>query len=208
MAHQIIIVGIGPGSPDYIIPLAKREIDQAKVLVGSRRALDTFTTPTAETRVIDSNISAVLDYIQEKLLQADVVVLVSGDPGFYSMLSSIRRRFNAENIKVIPGLSSTQIAFAKISEPWQDALLISMHGRTATDEALAFACGKRLGILTDGKNNPPAIAQVLLDAGWPASTKTWICANLSYPEEKVLQLTLSEAAGLSGFEHSVMVVMA
>lgn len=208
MAHQIIIVGIGPGSPDYIIPLAKHEIDQARILVGSRRALDAFATPAAETRVIDGNIDAVLNYIQEKLQEANVVVLVSGDPGFYSLLPAIRRRFNPETIKVIPGLSSTQIAFAKIGEPWQDALLVSMHGREAADEALSFVDGKRLGILTDSKNNPAAIAQILLNRGWPAGVRTWVCANLSYPEEQVVQMPLGEVAGLAGYEHSVMVVIA
>jgi cobalt-precorrin-7 (C5)-methyltransferase len=208
MAHKIIIVGIGPGSPDYLIPAAKREIEAARILVGSRRALDTFAAPAVETHIIDSDINGVLTYIKDKLSEADVVVLVSGDPGFYSMLSAIRRCFDADSVRVIPGISSTQIAFARISETWQDAQLISMHGRAVSDDALTYAYGKRLGILTDTKNNPPAIAKTLLSAGWPENTSTWVCANLSYPEEQVIPLTLREAADLSGFEHSVMVVIA
>ncbi len=42
MAYRVIVVGIGPGAPDYLIPAAKREIDRAKVLVGSKRALATY----------------------------------------------------------------------------------------------------------------------------------------------------------------------
>lgn len=207
MEYKIVVVGIGPGSPDYLVPAAKREIDAARVLVGSKRALDTFASPQVETRLIDKDIDGVLDYIETALRQSDVLVLVSGDPGFYSMLPALRRRFPADRMKVIPGISSVQAAFARIGEPWQDARLISMHGREVSDEALAYFPGKQLGVLTDHTNNPQAIAKALLAAGWPGHLQTWVCAGLSYPEEEVCSLTLQEAVRLQGFEHCVMVVL-
>lgn len=207
MANQVVIVGIGPGSPDYVVPAAKKEIDAARVLIGSRRALETFAPAGVETKVIDSDIDGVLSYIGEKLAEDSVIVLVSGDPGFYSLLSAVRRRFAPELIRVIPGISSVQMAFARISEPWQEAQLISMHGRRANDDALAYIPGKRLGILTDNAHNPAAIASILLEAGWPKAANVRICASLSYPDETILCLTLEEAASLPGYGHSVMVVM-
>ena len=207
MEHKIIVVGIGPGSPDYIVPAATRAITAAKIIVGSKRALDTFAAAAAETRIIDSDIDGILDYIETKLKADSVVVLVSGDPGFYSMLSALRRRFSPERLDVIPGIGSTQMAFARISEPWQDACLISMHGRMAADAEFAYAPGKRLGILTDHKNQPASIAKLLLAAGWPEDSRAWLCTRLSYPDEQIFSGTLKEAAAQSGFTHSVMVVM-
>lgn len=208
MEHKIIVVGIGPGGKDYLLPIADRAIREAKVLVGSRRALLALAPAGIETKTIDKEIAKLLDYIQEKLNEVSVTVMVSGDPGFYSLLAALKGRFSLEKLEVIPGISSVQLAFARASEPWQDAVLISMHGRRASDEALCFRRGKKLGILTDNKHNPAYISGLLMEEGWPRETTVWLCSGLSYEDEEVRLTTLSKAQNVLGFEHSVMVVKA
>lgn len=206
--YRIIVVGIGPGSPDYLLPIASRTIAAASVLVGSKRALETFAAVNQVTRVIDKDINSVLDFIEQQLVNQDVVVMVSGDPGYYSMLTALRRRFAAERLTVIPGISSVQLAFARVAEVWQDAALISMHGRKAADDVLGYRSGYKLGILTDNQHNPANIAGILLEHGWPKTACVWLCTNLSYDNEQVVATTLAEARKIPGFEHSVMVVKA
>lgn len=207
MEHKIIVVGIGPGSPDYILPVVSRIIAQAQVIVGSQRALTTFAPSHATSKVIDNDLNGVLDFITKALMDKDVVVMVSGDPGFYSFLATLRTRFSSECITVIPGISSMQLAFARISEIWQNAVLISMHGRQANDTDLNYCPDKKLGILTDYGQNPLYIAKVLREHGWPSNAKVWLCANLSYENERIKQLTLGEIKDVDGFTHCVMVVM-
>ncbi|BBB93294.1 MAG TPA: precorrin-6y C5,15-methyltransferase (decarboxylating) subunit CbiE [Methylomusa anaerophila] len=205
--HRVIVVGIGPGAPDYVLPVASRIINNAAVLVGSNRALATFAKKNGqETRQIDKDIGGVLSFIAAKLAATDVVVMVSGDPGFYSLLAALKQEFPEPRIQVVPGISSVQLAFARIGELWQDADLISMHGRLPEDEKLSYRQGKKLGILTDQKHNPSYIANVLLTGGWPPASLVWLCAALSYPEEKVLALSLEDTVDISGFDHCVMVV--
>lgn len=206
--YRIIVVGIGPGSPDYLLPIASRTISAAGVLVGSKRALDTFATPQQITKVIDKDIAGVLDFIEQQSFSQDVVVMVSGDPGFYSMLTSLRKRFSPEQLSVVPGISSVQLAFARVAEVWQDAALISMHGRTAADDVLCCRKGYKLGILTDNHHNPAHIAGILLQHGWSEAAQVWLCTNLSYDNEQIIATTLAEARKIPGFEHSVMVVKA
>ncbi len=206
--YRVIVVGIGPGSPDYMLPIASRTIAAANVLVGSKRALDTFASAGQVTKVIDRDISGVLDFIEQQLMGQDVAVMVSGDPGFYSMLVALRKRFIAERLTVIPGISSMQLAFARLAEVWQDAELISMHGRKAADEVLCYRSGAKLGILTDTQHTPAHIAGILLDLGWPEKTCVWLCTSLSYDNEEVVATTLAAARETPGFEHSVMVVKA
>jgi cobalt-precorrin-7 (C5)-methyltransferase len=206
--YQVIVVGIGPGSPDYLLPIASRTITTAKVLVGSKRALDTFASAGQLTKIIDKDISGVLNFIEKQANCQDVVVMVSGDPGFYSMLAALRRRFAAERLTVIPGISSVQLAFARLAEVWQDAALISMHGRKAADEVLRYRPGYKLGLLTDTQHTPANIAGILLELGWPENAYVWLCTNLSYDEEEIVATTLAEAKLTPGFEHSVMVVKA
>jgi len=207
MEHKIIVVGIGPGSPDYILPIASRKIAEAKVLVGSQRALDAFAPLGSITRTIGKDIKEVLDFIREALVKNSVVVMVSGDPGFYSLLAALRSNFSQSKITVIPGISSMQLAFARMSEVWQDAQLISMHGRQASDDNLQYVPNKKLGILTDNENNPSHIAQILLQYGWPVSSQVWLGEALSYEGEKCKRLTLGETTQMAGFAHCVMVVI-
>lgn len=208
MEHKITIVGIGPGSPDYLPPVAARAIAQAKVLVGGRRVLAEFAPHAGDTKVIDKDIDGVTAFIGARLRDNDVVVLVSGDPGFYSMLATLRREFPARRLEVIPGISSVQLAFARLAESWQEATLVSLHGREAEDGLPAYAAGRKLGLLTDARHAPRQIAKLLLDQGWPGGCPTWLCADLSYPAERILATTLAEAAQADGFEHCVMVVTA
>lgn len=208
MEHKIIVVGIGPGSPDYILPIASRRIAEAKILVGSQRALDAFAPEHIITKVIGRDIIGVLTFIEEFLATNDVVVMVSGDPGFYSLLVALRSKFLQSQVTVIPGISSMQLAFARMSEVWQDAQLISMHGRQASDEDLQYNLNKKLGILTDHEHNPSHIAKILINRGWPVDSRVWLGEGLSYEDEQCRILTLGETVQIPGFNHCVMVVKA
>ena len=101
METKIIVVGIGPGSADYILPAAQKMIAAAHYLVGGKRALADFAGPHQSTQVIDRDIPAVLRFVSDALQNHDVVVMVSGDPGFHSFLTRLRTVFGAERLTVI-----------------------------------------------------------------------------------------------------------
>ena len=206
MEYKIIVVGIGPGSADYLLPIAKRTIEKATVLVGSKRALETFASKNAKTCVIDKNILGVMQFIHRELIYSEVVVMVSGDPGFYSLLPALKRQFPQNSIKVIPGISSIQLASARLAETWQDVKLISMHGRDINIEELRYESGKKLAVLTDHNNSPAAIAKLLLSLQWPATSSACILSNLSYESESCITQSLYEICKLEGYQQSVMVV--
>ncbi len=206
MEFKIIVVGIGPGAKEYIVPAAIKAIDSAKVLVGGSRALKEFSHEGQKTFAIKADIKAVMDFIAENIQDNDVVVMVSGDPGYYSLLSALRRNFSVEQIKVIPGLSSVQVAFAKIALPWQNADLLSFHGRVPADEDLIYTEGRIIGMLTDTKFTSLKIAKYLLDRGWSSKARAYICAKISYPDEKIVSLSLEEAAKVEETASCVMIV--
>ena len=206
MEHRLIIVGIGPGSPDYILPAAQRAITQAEVLVGGRRALDSFARPDQLTYAVGGDMAGLLQFLREQVAARDVVVMVSGDPGYFSLLETLRRHFPAERLQVIPGLSSFQVAFARIGLPWQNARVLSAHGREPEPAALAYTEGAILSFLTDGKNNPARIAGWLLEKGWPGQAEVWLCKNLSYENETILSVPLADAPQVRAFDSCVMVV--
>ena len=207
MEHQLIVAGIGPGSTDYILPEALHTIEAATFLVGGKRALQTYAKPHQQTLLVDADIAGLLQRLQQQLVLSDVVVMVSGDPGYYSLLETFRRELPQARIRVIPGISSFQLAFARIGLPWQTARLLSAHGRKPALAALVREPGVALSFLTDVRQHPAVIAGWLQEQGWPQTARVWLCKNLSYPDETVAGMTLAEALEVSGFESCVMVVM-
>ena len=130
MDKKIIVAGIGPGDEKYITPAALEKIRNAKFLVGGRRALETFATSAQVTCPVTKDIDAVLNFIREKISIGQVVVMVSGDPGYYSMLDVLRKNFDAALIEVIPSISSIQLAFAKT---WQSTVANVRSSQNAID---------------------------------------------------------------------------
>ena len=207
MEHQLIVVGIGPGSIDFILPEALRAIETAAFLVGGARALQTYAKPHQRQYKVGADIAGLLQTIRQELAVRDVTVMVSGDPGYYSLLETFRRELPQARIRVIPGISSFQLAFARMGLPWQTAKLLSAHGRKPEPAALVREPGVALSFLTDARQHPAVIAGWLQEQGWPQTARVWLCKNLSYPEETVVAMTLAESLNISGFESCVMVVM-
>ena len=208
MSHKIIVAGIGPGDPAYLLPKARKTIEDARILVGGRRALADYAHDGVRTCAIGADIPSVLSFIRGALAEDDVVVMVSGDPGYYSLLDALRRTFPVEQIDVVPGISSLQLAFARLALPWYDARLLSFHGREPLETELVRTEGAVFGMLTDGRNNSQTIAARLLSHGWRASDRMYVCTRLSYEDERILETTIGAAAGADGIGHGVIVVCA
>lgn len=206
MEHKIIIAGIGPGNPNYVLPAVKDIIDNAKILVGGKRALKDFSHNGQKTLPIASDIDSVVDFICKEAQNEDVVVLVSGDPGYYSMLDRLREEFSTDKLLVLPGIGSMQYAFCKLALPWHDAKLVSFHGRIPKDEDILYQKGAILGTLTDGIYHSHKIAEYLMERKWPKNSKMSVCARLSYDDEVIIKTTLGEVQNTAIQKHAIVIV--
>ena len=203
---KIIVAGIGPGAKSYITPAAFEKIQSAKFLVGGRRALAEFSTPNQITCAITKDLDAVINFIQEKILIGEVVVMASGDPGYYSILDLLRKNFEPSTIEVIPSISAIQLAFARLSLSWYGATLLSFHGRRPAEEDLKFKPEKILGLLTDNEFNSATISEILLENGWDENSKIAICEKLSYSDEKIICTNLGAAAKMTPIKNCILIV--
>lgn len=207
MVAAITVAGIGPGSPDYMIPAAREAIDTADVVVGGKRALDTLVTGSQRRLSITADLKTLEQSIRAVPEQEKITILVSGDPGYYSLLQWLRRTFPDEPIRVIPGLSSIQVAFSRIAESWYDATLLSFHGRVPEERELVYREGRKLAFLTDAQHNPAYIARTLIAHGWPSGARAVAIERISYEDENAIDTTLADCANSEGFFHSVLVVI-
>lgn len=204
MKKMINVVGIGPGSEDYMIPAAVRTIKDSDIIVGGRRNIQEVDTKGKETFVITSKLSDAVDYIRKNMRDKVISVVVSGDTGFYSMLSYLSKHFDRESINVVPGVSSMQYMFARIGDTWHDAYISSLHAR---EDDIIEPLKKRgkVGLLTDKKWNPSSIACHLCENGMGDAT-IYIGENLSYENERITVKKASEIDPQSEYEMCVVVI--
>lgn len=186
--NKFYVVGIGPGHADYLLPKARKLIDSADVLIGGKRNIASVGCETQELVYITADLTLIKTYIDSHRNHKKIVMIVSGDTGFYSMLSFVRRNYEADSFIVIPGISSMQYMFSAIGRPWQDAFVGSVHGREIDVLETAKAHGLT-GLLTDYKNTPATIAALLKDKG---QFKLYVGERLSYEDECLTSGTPAE----------------
>jgi cobalt-precorrin-7 (C5)-methyltransferase len=192
--YKITVAGIGPGGEDYILPAARRAAEQADVLVGGRRALVPFETLGKDTLPVTADLAGLAEKLRTLAETRRVAVLVSGDPGFYSLLAYLRRHFSPDQLQVIPGISSMQVAFARLGEPWQDAVFLSAHGRDAKLLLPVLTAPGKKALLTDSAWTPGRIARAILDGGG-GDAAVALCRCLTTPLEKIERTRLSALNG-------------
>jgi precorrin-6y C5,15-methyltransferase (decarboxylating) CbiE subunit len=183
---EIVIVGCGPGSPDYVTPLALKSIEKAEVLVGANRLLDLFPGSHAEKITVTRDIEQVLDEVAVRLDRKRIAVLVSGDPGLCSLSQPIIRRFGREVCKVIPGVSSIQAAFARLGLEWLDARMINAHGSDPEVDVESLRDAGKIAIFVGRKESLPWIRGLAETLG--EDRRIFVCENLTLPNEEIRQI--------------------
>ncbi len=188
-----MIALIGLHDP-HLLPDALRErILGCDLLVGGARHLAAFPEASGQRMIIDARIDELLDHLSAiHAAGKKIVVLASGDPLWYGIGATLRRRFTAEQLEIIPAPTAAQLAFAAVGEPWSDALLVSAHGRPLEPVIgrLLHAPG-RAAILTDTCNTPERIAARLLEAGFPDCPAA-VCERLADPRQRIVRGSLHE----------------
>lgn len=203
---MIRVIGIGPGSKDYLTPLAAEFIEQANILVGGKRLIEGFAREGQEVYYITNNLPEVVEYIRARAKTQEVAVLASGDPGMYGVLNFLMKHFSRDEIEVIPGISSMQLACARLKISWHDAVLTSVHGRELGNLAELVRDNEKVIILTDYKLTPALLARELIKAGIGTRT-VWVCQNLSYPNEVICKYGLGKLASSEDYPGSIMVIL-
>ncbi len=130
MENKVYVVGVGADGVLSLTPHAREVVAGAELLVGTSRLLATIPEGGAERWAVNPGKAEVLARIEAALGERRVVVLASGDPGFFGIGKVLTRRLGKERVEIVPHLSSVQLAFARIEESWEDATFLSVHGRS------------------------------------------------------------------------------
>ena len=197
--HTIFIVGCGPGGADYVSPAAAQAVAGACTVLGSERLLRLFPETTRRQVVLPPAVDAAIQMMETHRSAGPTAVLVSGDPGMFSLAKPIIAHFGPKHCSVIPGISSLQIAYARLGLDWSDARIVSAHGRTPEVTSAELSHSQSIAIFG---GTPEAAAWVSrIAAELSASHRLFVCEDLTLPTEKVyeanpIELRASELSSL------------
>ncbi|MGM7722937.1 precorrin-6y C5,15-methyltransferase (decarboxylating) subunit CbiE [Metabacillus sp. Hm71] len=187
MKETIKVIGIGDDGKKSLLPVYEKWIYESEILVGGERQLSFFQDYCGEKVVIKGGLSSLVTFL-EKEEERNIVVLASGDPLFYGIGSYLAKRLNVE---IYPYLSSLQQAFAKMNESWQDAYIVSVHGRNMKGLAQRINGREKVALLTDTENSPSVIARYLRSF-FMNEYKAFVAENLGGDNERYAFYELEE----------------
>src|SRR6266540_3444825 len=201
--QKIYLVGAGIEGWEGFGARALEAIGKAEVLIGHQRHLDIFPDFTGEKRVLE-DLSIMLDYL--KSTNKLVAVLGSGDPNFFGVGRFLLRNLPKERIEIFPNVTSVQYAFARIKEPWDDAIFVSVHGRGLKTAIDRIVSAEKVAILTDATNTPAAIARELIARG-AEGYEAWLCEDLGLSTEKFTKTDVRGVVDLPASPLNILILI-
>ena len=176
------IIGIGEDGVDGLSSNARHLIETAEVILGGERHHSLTPDTTAARIAWPSPFDAMIDTIRAHQGRR-FVILVTGDPLWYSVGARILRSIPSEEVCFHPQLSAFQWAAARMGWSLADLDTLTIHGRDAEQAIPFFASDRRLLLLTKDSTSPATVAGLLVQNGYGASEMT-VLAALGGPNEK------------------------
>ncbi|MBO4365091.1 MAG: precorrin-6y C5,15-methyltransferase (decarboxylating) subunit CbiE [Eggerthellaceae bacterium] len=199
---KVYMIGVGMGNVDTLTVGALRAIEGSQLLIGAPRLLEPFGYLGCKTLELIRSDDIVAALGESDASQASI--LLSGDVGFYSGATLLYDKLDGFDVEVIPGISSLVYFCAKQHTPWQDAKLVSAHGRQHNAVGAIQSHAKTFCI-TGGQTKVEDICAQLVQRGL-GSVRVAAGERLSYDDERIVQGTAEELSQMSFADLSVMLV--
>ena len=202
LMNEIIVAGAGSGNESHLTHEVHEALMNSDVILASSRFRKLIPP---DKRIIDlKDFDASFNQLEHE--HGKKLILLSGDPCIYSLLPVIKKRFPNENIRVLPGISSLQILCAHAGELWNNAVILSGHGRALrAGTFLNLVERNRLVILFCDKHISPQWAcQNLIRIH--GNLEVFIGCNLGYENEQIFHGQPEEFLHDTFTELSIMLV--
>ncbi len=194
--RSITVVGLDGG------PLgqeAEEALRKAALVVGGERHLENLRVE-AERVVLEGDLSGAIERIESA--DRPVVVLASGDPGFFGISRLLGERFGRESLRVLPGVSSVALAFAKAGLHWEDAVIVSAHGRDPRRAVSICRAYPKVAVLTSPGFGPAELAGALI-----GTERSFLVAErLGEPDERAYVGGAREVTEMEWKDPNVVIV--
>ncbi len=182
---QVVGLGVGSESGPQLGHIALAALADADWIVGAAHQLEKVARYKLKGEQIPypSPFATLSEWLIEHQHQR-IVLLGSGDPLYYGLGDWLVRTVGREQLIFHANISSIQAAFHQLGLPWQDAEIISLHGRPLTSIRARIQPNRWYAALTDQHSHPSAIAKELIECQFEQST-LWVCEDLGGPAQNI-----------------------
>ncbi|KAB1079617.1 precorrin-6y C5,15-methyltransferase (decarboxylating) subunit CbiE [Methylobacterium soli] len=191
-APWLSVVGIGEDGRAGLAPAAAAALAGARIVYGGRRHLALAGPLDAETRPWPSPITQAYPEILA-LRGRPTCILATGDPFHYGIGAEIARLVPAAEIRAFPQPSAFSLACARLGWPLAECACLTLHGRALARIVPHLQPGARLLVLSWDETTPAAIAALMRERGFGASTLT-VLEAMGGPRERL------RGAAAAGFD--------
>ena len=134
--NKVYAVGVGPGSPDYVTGIIKEVVSKCDVVIGYGYTLKTIEGLLDGKQIIEVNMKNQEDAYQKIAGEENHTILVpfTGDVNFSESEVVDRLIEIFDEVEIIPGISSTQVAASMAKVPTDKSKVITMHISTSIEE--------------------------------------------------------------------------
>ena len=227
LPKKLFVIGVGPGSPGYLTDVAKQAIRKSRYVVGYRYTLSTIEGAIDRSKqqifeVTMKTQEGVYQDVYKKMKDGEYcTVPFTGDVNFSEseVVDRLLEIFGDDNVELIPGISSIQVAAAKSRVPTDKALIITFHvtgdiEQKKKDLLQAVRQGRSVILLPrPWPADPPKhfmqseIAKFLRENGVdPAKLKAWVFEHLTTEKETTFRGTVADLEGKEFSNLSAMVI--
>ena len=200
LSQKISLVGIGMGAEKTLTLEGKKALNEAELLIGAKRMTEAVQKP-GQMVLHEYRSEKIVEYIREHPKYRTVAIALSGDVGFYSGAKKLIDQLDG-NVEVICGISSVVYFMSKIGLSWDDAKIVSAHGRNCNLISLIRHNPKVFSIL--GTEDGVAVLASRLVYYGMGDVTLYVGENLSYENEKIFH---DKAANLTEYRGDVLSVV-
>jgi precorrin-6Y C5,15-methyltransferase (decarboxylating) len=191
--ERIVVVGIGADGYAGLGEPARRALQAAKEIVGSRRQLSLLPPQLqAKGTAWPSPITPLLDRLCTEEREG-VCVLASGNPMLYGIGATLARRLGPKALLVYPHPSTVAFVCARLGWPQQEVGCVNLLAQPVSSAASLFGPAARFVALVSGREQAAALGQLLLDHGLEAA-ETFLCVELGGSGERIEPLRPAQLA--------------
>ena len=200
LSQKISLVGIGMGAEKTLTLEGKKALNEAELLIGAKRMTEAVQKP-GQMVLHEYRSEKIVEYIREHPKYRTVAIALSGDVGFYSGAKKLIDQLDG-NVEVICGISSVVYFMSKIGLSWDDAKIVSAHGRNCNLISLIRHNPKVFSIL--GTEDGVAVLASRLVYYGMGDVALYVGENLSYENEKIFH---DKAANLTEYRGDALSVV-
>jgi precorrin-6Y C5,15-methyltransferase (decarboxylating) len=205
----VAVVGLHGGA--WYGPGAEAALREADLLVGSARQHADLAAAALPGEPVElwGRLDEIAVLCDERSRAGErVCVLAAGDPGFFGIVRFLAARLGRERLRVHPAPSSVALAFSRLAIPWDDAVIVTCHGRPIGPAAASVARHHKVAVLVSADDPPEAVGRAVIELdGDGLERDVWVCSRLGTTEETVTRTDLSGLAAGTFDPLSVVVLV-